>query len=43
MWANHAMNELTVQRRLMEKPDQDMEEKLVGFKAGLLLVKEDFK
>ena len=43
MWADHAMNKLNVQRGLMEKQDQNIEEKLVGLKAKLLSVKEDFK
>ena len=43
VWADHAMNKLNVQRGLMEKQDQKMEEKLAGLEAELLAVKEDFK
>ena len=43
MRADHAMNKLNVQRGMMEKQDQNIEEKLVGLKAKLLSVKEDFK
>ena len=43
VWADRAMNELNVQRGLMEKQDQEMEEKLVGLEAELVVAKEDFK
>ena len=43
MWANHAMNELNVQRGIMEKQNHNIEDKLAILKVELLLVKEDFK
>ena len=43
VWVDHAMNELSVQRGLIEEQDQKMEEKLVGLKAELVAVKEGFK
>ena len=43
VWVDHAMNELSVQRGLIEKQDQNMEEKLAGLKAELVVVKEGFK
>ena len=43
VWVNHAMNELNVQRGLMEKQDQKIKEKIVGLEVELLTVNEDFK
>ena len=43
VWVDHAMNELSVQRGLIEKQDQKMEEKLASLKAELVAVKEGFK
>ena len=43
LWADHARNELNIQRGLMEKQDQKTEEKLAGLEAELLTVREDFK
>ena len=43
VWANHAMNELKVQRGMMEKQNHNIEDKLAGLKEELLSVKEDFK
>ena len=43
VWVDHALNELNVQRGLMEKQDQKIEKKIVGLEAELLTIKEDFK
>ena len=47
VWADHAMNELNVQKGLMEKQDHNMEEKLVDFrtpinKGGLQAITAEF-
>ena len=42
-WVDHAMNELSVQRGLIENQDQKMEKKLAGLKAELVAVEEGFK
>ncbi|RVW60187.1 hypothetical protein CK203_088216 [Vitis vinifera] len=42
-WAEHTMNEIQVQRSLLETHDNFFEEKLVGFKVEMQSLMDDFK
>ena len=42
-WAEHTMGEIQVQRSLLETHDNFFEEKLVGFKAEMQSLMDDFK
>ena len=42
-WVEHTMGEIQVQRSLLETHDNFFEEKLVGFKAEMQSLMDDFK
>ena len=42
-WAEHTMGEIQVQRSLLETHDNFFKEKLVGFKAEMQSLMDDFK